>query len=78
MTKRFCVANGCDIRVPSDMVFCHDHWVQVPDHCRQKLFDAFRPGQFETGDVSAAWDRAVRVCISTIKENQLRGRVAHV
>lgn len=36
---------GCDARVPPKLWGCRLHWYSLPPHLRQKIWQAYRPGQ---------------------------------
>ena len=50
-----CHARGCVREVPPAMLMCRAHWFMVPAVLRRAIWAAYRPGQEDDKQPSAAW-----------------------
>jgi hypothetical protein len=51
---------GCTVPVPPKMWGCRDHWFKLPKHLRDKIWQAYRPGQEVTKTPSPEYVAAAR------------------
>lgn len=66
---------GCEKQVPPAMWGCRFHWYILPQHLRNKIWGAFRPGQEEDLNVSKRYLKVAREVQEWIKEYIARGPV---
>jgi hypothetical protein len=48
---------------------CYFHWMKVPKFLRDKIWEAYRPGQERLGDPSEAYLKVAREVNEWIREN---------
>ena len=60
---------GCGAQVPPAMWGCLRHWKRIPKHLRDRIWDAFRPGQETNRTPSREYVRAAREVQNWIAEN---------
>lgn len=46
---------GCSVQVPPAMWGCKPHWFRLPKHLRDRIWDAYVPGQEIYGTPSEAY-----------------------
>lgn len=46
---------GCTTQVPPALWGCQKHWFKLPKYLRDKIWDAYEPGQEITGTPSARY-----------------------
>lgn len=60
---------GCDKQVPPAMWGCKQHWFKLPKLIRDRIWRAYRVGQEESLDVSAAYFDAAEEAQAWIREH---------
>lgn len=55
-----CPRDGCERRVPADMLACKQHWFSVPSPLRRALWQAWDGGR---GALSDAHIEAMAACV---------------
>lgn len=60
---------GCDAKVTPAAWGCRKHWYRLPQHLRNKIWRAFRPGQEQTKTPSAEYVAVAREVQDWIREN---------
>lgn len=63
---------GCTKQVPPAMWGCYQHWLRLPITLRNRLWDAFRPGQEKTFHVSREYLKVAHEIQEWIKKNHAR------
>jgi diadenosine tetraphosphatase ApaH/serine/threonine PP2A family protein phosphatase len=65
-----CHALRCTVAVPPRMHMCGRHWSRVPRRLQRDLWAAYRFGQEQDKDPSAAYLRAAAACIRAVAEKE--------
>lgn len=60
---------GCDRQVPPAMWGCKMHWMKLPKYLRDKVWNAYEPGQEIDGTPSTAYLVVVREVMRWIRAN---------
>lgn len=60
---------GCDTQVPPAMWGCKYHWFKLPKYLRDKVWDAYVPGQEITMTPSEEYTEVANEVQKWIKEN---------
>lgn len=61
---------GCDKQVPPALWGCRPHWYTLPQHLRDQVWKAYRPGQEVSGTPSADYLAVARAVQQWIKEHE--------
>ena len=67
--KHSCHWPGCGAQVPPAMWGCKRHWLKLPKRLRDRIWQAYRPGQEEDGRPSVDYVTAAREVQDWIAEN---------
>ena len=67
--EHVCHWPGCGRQVPPAMWGCRAHWFRLPKQLRVRIWIAYRPGQENTLDPSAAYRAAARDAQMWIREH---------
>ncbi|MDX3885578.1 MAG: hypothetical protein QHC65_14245 [Sphingomonas sp.] len=72
--RHSCHWPGCDAQVPPAMWGCKRHWYALPQHLRDRIWRAYRPGQEADGRPSRDYLDAARDVQAWISQQQSQGQ----
>lgn len=67
-----CHATGCSVPVPPEKLMCRRHWFTVSKGTRDAVWFAYRAGQCEDMNPSAAYCEAARAAIIEVARKEGR------
>lgn len=70
--KHHCHWPGCDEQVPPAMWGCKRHWFKLPNYLRNKIWEAYQPGQEKTMRPSKEYIEVAREVQEYIKRNFIK------
>ena len=65
-----CHATACSTPVPREMLMCRRHWFMVPRGVRDDVWAAYRPGQCDDLNPSAAYCRAAKAAVIAVADRE--------
>lgn len=68
--EHHCHAKACGKPVPPERLMCLSHWRMVPRDLQRAVWAAYRAGQCQDMDPSAAWLKAANAAIAAVAKKE--------
>lgn len=73
--KHKCFLPGCECQISKRLLFCPEHWHQVPEHIQQEVSATYEEFKYWPGDrdIASRYSAARRAAVQAIQQKEKQG-----